>query len=126
MSLHGAPLLSNTSVTSQEIIIPALDESRWTSKDVNWRGEGIQQFYFDVMPYGAGDGDQLWGLSAYSTLGLLSVLSNLSSDDCSTFGAKVATLQSHYGRRLALKQDGARTIGSAESSPSDQYTSRES
>ena len=31
LSLHGAPLLSNASVTSQEIIIPALDESRWTS-----------------------------------------------------------------------------------------------
>lgn len=104
------------------------EESRWTSKEMNWKGVGIQQFYFDVVPYGAGDGDQLWGLSAYSTLGLLSVLSELSADGCSSFGAKVATLQSHYGRRLALKPDGAQVVGGPanEASPSGLYTSRES
>jgi len=91
-------------------------ESRWTTKDFSWRGVEVQQYFFDVAEYpGAGQGEQLWGLSAYCTLGLLAALGEGGS-----FGGKLASLQAHYGRRLSLEggaDDGVKA-------PSDLYVER--
>ena len=47
--------------------------SRWTTKQIPWQGHMSTQFFFDVGAYkGSGEGEQLWGLSAYATIALLS------------------------------------------------------
>ena len=50
--------------------------SRWTVKEAGWHGVGtIQQYYFSVDTYrGAGEGPDLWGLTSYATIAMLTEL----------------------------------------------------
>ena len=73
------------------------DEGNWITKEVEWRGLSTTQFYYDVEKYrNSGDGDQLWGLSAYATLGLLSAL----EFDSTTFQRKIRTIHEQYKKHI--------------------------
>jgi hypothetical protein len=55
--------------------VPLVDlqtEARWSTRSVCWRDRNVPMYYFDVRGYAnAGDGERLWGLSAYAVRGLL-------------------------------------------------------
>lgn len=99
-------------------LIDLQEESRWSTKTMTWRGMEVQQYYFDVAPY-AGEGEELWGLSAFCTIGLLASLAASGAPGyavSAAFDEKLAALQKFYGRRLKLKP------GEEVVNPSDLYS----
>ncbi len=82
------------------------DDARWTTRQHSWQGMHVTQFYYDVSSYdGAGEGEDLWGLSAYCALGLCLQLpggGGLSPG----IAQKHGTLRHQYERRL---KEGLRT-----------------
>jgi 8-oxo-dGTP pyrophosphatase MutT (NUDIX family) len=79
------------------------DETRWTTKEMTWKGAKMAQFYFDVREYkNAGKGEKLWGLTAYCTLGLLMEMQAGEKNGAGLVASQHLKLLEQYDRRLKM------------------------